>query len=99
MWKWPCWYIASFRVRKKKKIECLIIEAGDEFYSEKTQSRYVGEVYGNFPNDLSVLRLSQFGGTTGHWGGTCRTLDEYDFQNWPIKSQKLIHFWIRVVKY
>ena len=26
---------------EKKKIECLIIEAGDEFYSEKAQSRYV----------------------------------------------------------
>ena len=77
---------------EKKKIECLIIEAGEEFYSEKAQSRYVGEVYGNFPNDLSVLRLSQFGGTTGHWGGTCRTLDEYDFQNWPIKKSEIDPF-------
>ena len=34
---------------EKKKIECLIVEAGDEFYSEKAQSRYVGEVSGNFP--------------------------------------------------
>ena len=77
---------------EKKKIECLIIEAGDEFYSEKAQTRYKGEVYGNFPEDLSVLRLSQFGGTSGHWGGTCRTLDNYDFQNWPIKKSEVDPF-------
>ena len=52
----------------------------------------MGEVSGNFPEDLSVLRLSQFGGTTGHWGGTCRTLDDYDFQNWPIKKTEIDPF-------
>ena len=77
---------------ERKKIECLIIEAGNEFYSEKAQSRYAGEVYGNFPKDLSISRLSQFGGTSGHWGGTCRTLDDYDFQNWPMKKSEIDPF-------
>ena len=30
-----------------------------------------------------------FGGTSVHWGGTCRTLDEYDFLNWPITKKDL----------
>ena len=74
---------------EKNKIECLIVEAGDEFYSEKAQNRYNGEIIGNFPDNLSISRLSQFGGTTGHWGGTCRTLDNYDFKEWPITKDDL----------
>ena len=74
---------------EKKNIECLIIEAGDEFYSDFAQKRYEGKVLGNFPEDISITRLSQFGGTTGHWGGTCRTLDDYDFNEWPIKKKDL----------
>jgi len=75
---------------EKKKISSLIIEAGNETYSEKAQSRYSGKMIGRTSNDyLSESRLSQFGGTTGHWGGTCRTLDEYDFLQWPIKKKDL----------
>ena len=73
----------------KKKIECLVIEAGDEYFSEKAQKRYNEQVLGNFPDNLSVSRLSQFGGTSGHWGGTCRTLDNYDFKSWPIKKSDI----------
>ena len=47
---------------------------------------------GSFPSDLSVTRLSQFGGTTGHWGGSCRTLDNYDYKNWPVKKENLDPF-------
>ena len=74
---------------ERKKIPSLMIEAGDETYSDKAQNRYSGKVFGKSPNDLSDSRLSQFGGTSGHWGGTCRTLDEYDFLKWPIKKQDL----------
>ena len=41
---------------EKKGIKSLIIESGDEFYTEISQDRYNGEVEGNFPNDLNVLR-------------------------------------------
>ena len=74
---------------ERKKITSLIIEAGDETDSEEAQNKYSGKVFGKSPNDLSEQRLSQFGGTTGHWGGTCRTLDDYDFLQWPIKKQDL----------
>lgn len=77
---------------EKKGIKSIILETGDKLYTEKAQERYVGTVNGNFPNDLSLLRLSQFGGTTGHWGGTCRPLDEYDFTSWPISKKDLIKY-------
>lgn len=74
---------------EKLRIPCLVIETGDKNFTEKASNRLLGEVVGNFPSDLSVLRLSQFGGTTGHWGGTCRTLDSYDYDKWPIKKSDL----------
>jgi hypothetical protein len=77
---------------EKNKIDCLIIESGDKFYTEKAQKRYEGDVTGNFPDNLSELRLSQFGGTSGHWGGTCGVLDNYDFKKWPINKIDLDPF-------
>ena len=74
---------------EKKGVKSLIIEAGDEFYNDISQKKYEGDVTGNFPKDLSLLRLSQFGGTTAHWGGTCRPLDDYDFSQWPLKKNDL----------
>jgi hypothetical protein len=74
---------------EKNKINCLILEAGDSEYSEKAQNRYNGKVIGQYPDNLSISRLSQFGGTSNHWGGGCRTLDEYDYIKWPIKKKDL----------
>ena len=28
----------------------------------------------------------------GHWGGNCVELDDYDFENWPIKKNDLARF-------
>jgi hypothetical protein len=82
-----------------KGINSIIIEAGDKFYNDTSQKIYEGEVNGNFPSDLSLLRLSQFGGTTGHWGGTCRHLDEYDFTNWPLNKKQLENYKIATNKF
>ena len=71
----------------EKKIKCCLLEAGGLEFSEKSQDIYKTSSTENFPNDLEYSRLRMFGGTTGHWGGTCRTLDEYDFIKWPIKKQ------------
>lgn len=74
---------------EKKKINCLILEAGEEEVSYESQDFYKGEVVGLWPKNLTALRLRQFGGTTGHWGGSCRTLDSYDFNEWPIQKDDL----------
>lgn len=57
---------------------------------------YKGEVSG-LPYPLSESRLRYFGGTTNHWGGWCKPLDNIDFQrrisaplpSWPIARQDL----------
>ena len=74
---------------EEKNISSLIIEAGSNNFSEYSQEFYDGKVDGWFPKDLKALRLRQFGGTTGHWAGTCRPLDSYDYNLWPIKKKDL----------
>ena len=74
---------------EKKNISSLIIEAGSDSFLESSQEFYDGTVDGWFPKDLKALRLRQFGGTTGHWGGTCRPLDSYDYKLWPITKKDL----------
>ena len=84
---------ASYCVAKKleeKKISCLMIEAGDIEYSDESQEYYEGETEGNNAIiSLSGSRLRQYGGTSGHWSGLCRTLDSYDFKNWTIDKEEL----------
>ena len=74
---------------EKKKIKCCLLEAGGLEFTENSQDIYKASSSDNFPNNLEYSRLRMFGGTTGHWGGTCRTLDEYDFINWPINKEDL----------
>ena len=54
---------------EKKNIKCLIIEAGEENYSEESQELYQGKTIGDEIMPLSKSRLRQFGGTSGHWAG------------------------------
>ena len=74
---------------EKKGIKCLLIEAGDENYSEASQEFYKGKIIGDQILGLSESRLRQLGGTSGHWGGTSKPLEEYTFELWPIKSDEL----------
>ena len=75
---------------EKKKIQSTILEAGEFDYSEESQKFYKTEVIGDHLVDaIEYTRLRMFGGTSVHWGGTCRTLDEYDFLNWPISKKDL----------
>tara|TARA_B100001540_G_C15811983_1_gene645032 strand:+ start:2049 stop:3491 length:1443 start_codon:yes stop_codon:yes gene_type:complete len=75
-----------------QKISTLIIEAGKNNFSEESQKFYEGEIIGDNYPPLSVTRLRQFGGSSGHWGGLCRSLEEHDFSNWPIKKKDLDQF-------
>ena len=74
---------------EKKRISCLIIEAGAAKYDHESQQSYKGEVIGDKISDLSHNRLRQFGGTTGHWGGWCKPLEYYNFNNWNINKEDL----------
>ena len=70
----------------EKKINSLIIEAGDEEYQDSSQENYKSKVIGDEIDDLRYSRLRQLGGTSGIWGGWSRPLENYDFLNWPISK-------------
>jgi len=74
---------------EKKNIKCLLIEAGGEKYSQTSQEFYKGKIIGDQVIDLSLSRLRQFGGTSGHWGGWSKPMEEYTFELWPLKFNEL----------
>jgi len=76
----------------------LLLEAGEETWSEASQAVYEGDFYGDPPLlPMSVSRVRQFGGSSNHWGGWCRPLESIDFENkidgidgaWPIRRADL----------
>jgi hypothetical protein len=77
---------------EKKNINSCLIEAGDRYYSKESQNYYKGETNDEFPVKLDEVRQRHFGGTGGIWGGTCKTLDSYDFEKWPIKKTSIDPF-------
>ena len=81
--------LAITLAKKNKRI--LLIEAGGYNYSNKSQSFYSGEVIGDKQHELKKSRLRYFGGTSGHWGGGCRPLDEIDFDEWEIIFDAVVH--------
>jgi choline dehydrogenase-like flavoprotein len=74
---------------EKKNIKSLIVEAGSEEYSDASQEFYKGEVIGDEITDLSISRLRQFGGTSGHWGGWSKPRERYNYDLWPINVDEL----------
>jgi choline dehydrogenase-like flavoprotein len=82
----------------KVKINVLLCEGGQDDYSDESQSLYQGKVVADPELDVMYSRLRYFGGTTNHWGGYCRPLDEHDFTEcsfdssiptWPIDKAAL----------
>jgi choline dehydrogenase-like flavoprotein len=69
-----------------------LLESGDIKPDDATQALYAGENTGLPYYPLEAARLRLFGGTTNHWGGTCRPFSAIDFEardwipnsGWPI---------------
>jgi choline dehydrogenase-like flavoprotein len=84
---------------------CLLEAGGLEPPPLDSDHPYAGESVGQ-PYDLLLTRLRYFGGTTNHWGGWCRPLDEIDFQKrpgvplsgWPIKRSDLDLYYRRAAR-
>lgn len=82
---------------EKKNIPSLILEAGDFNFNPVVQAAYQGKVVGDPYFELAGARLRYFGGSSGHWAGMCRPLDEVDFEprkgmknsGWPIRKKDL----------
>lgn len=82
----------------------LIVEGGGLEYESQSQDLYRGDILGRAYFDLDVTRLRFLGGTSNHWEGWCRPLDDIDFQvhpqiplsGWPIDRSDLQPYQRRV---
>lgn len=77
---------------EQNKINSLIIEAGKESYDENSQENYKSKIIGDNITDLRDSRLRQFGGTSGHWGGWCKPIEDWNLKNWGISSNDLSNY-------
>ena len=72
-------------------------------FDAATQELYAGSNEGVSYLPLEGCRLRYLGGSTNHWGGWCRPLDEIDFEprswvpnsGWPIKRAELTPYFAR----
>ena len=74
---------------EKKNINCLIIEAGDEYYNDESQSFYKINTEGTNLKDVSNSRLRQFGGTSASWGGWCKPLSDLDIKKTGLNPNEI----------
>ncbi len=84
----------------------ILLESGGFDYDDKVQDMLAGEGTGQRYFPLRSSRLSQFGGTSGHWAGMCSPFDDIDFEKrewvpdseWPITKKDLDPFYERAHK-
>jgi len=80
-----------------------LLESGSFELEPDTQAMYKGSSVGRSYYPLDRTRLRYLGGTTNHWIGLCRPLDELDFKKrdwvsysgWPIDRDHLIPWYRR----
>lgn len=81
----------------KNGLPVVVLEAGQDEYTEQSQDFYKGRTIGDEYFDLDVTRLRFLGGSSNHWAGWCRPLDAHDFENkphvpdsgWPISRDAI----------
>ncbi|HEX4273433.1 MAG TPA: GMC family oxidoreductase [Rhizomicrobium sp.] len=79
------------------KISIALLESGGMNFDPKVQNMYAGDETGVRYTALDAGRLRFLGGSTNHWGGWCRPMDEADFEaqdwmpysGWPITRDAL----------
>jgi len=81
--------ISSALKFEEKKINVLILEAGSDGYSEKSQEYYISKTFGDEVTDLSKSRLRQFGGTGCIWGGWSKPMETYNLSKWGIDYNQI----------
>ncbi|HEU4616718.1 MAG TPA: FAD-dependent oxidoreductase, partial [Gammaproteobacteria bacterium] len=84
-------------------LDVCLLESGGLTPDARTQALYEGKNVGWPYYSLDALRLRFFGGTTNHWGGVCRPLDDIDFaarswvpsSGWPFGKAELDPYYRR----
>ena len=64
---------------KENNLKTLVVEAGNLDPSLDIENFLSGKVLNEKYPRLEYLRARQFGGTSGHWGGNCNPMLDYDF--------------------
>jgi choline dehydrogenase-like flavoprotein len=85
------------------KISIALLESGGMNFDPKIQNMYAGSETGVRYTALDAGRLRFLGGSTNHWGGWCRPMDEIDFETrdwmphsgWPITRKALEAYYPR----
>jgi choline dehydrogenase-like flavoprotein len=85
------------------KINIALLESGGIDFDPKIQKLYAGQETGVRYTALDAGRLRFLGGSSNHWGGWCRPMDEIDFEarvwmahsGWPITRQALHAYYPR----
>ncbi|MDA9234122.1 FAD-binding protein, partial [Candidatus Pelagibacter sp.] len=77
---------------EKKKVKCLVIEAGKEKYDNDSQQFYKSIIVGDSITDLKHSRLRQFGGTSGHWGGWSKPMDKFNIESWGLNFNEFSEY-------
>jgi len=90
---------------RRSGFDICLLESGDLTYAPDIQQLYGGAADGTVlpPNSpyLSQSRLRYFGGSTNHWAGYCRPLDDLDFRTrpwvpnsgWPYRKATLSKYY------
>src|SRR4051812_11442568 len=81
----------------------VVLESGGLKPDNATQSLYAGKSTGLPYYPLETARLRMFGGTTNHWGATCRPFSPIDFETrdwiphsgWPIRMDDIQPYYDR----
>ena len=84
-------------------IRILLLESGGTDFETATQALYDGPETGIPYLKLSASRMRYLGGSSNHWGGWCRPLDEIDFEardwlphsGWPFTRKTLEPYFAR----
>ena len=84
-------------------ISIAMFESGGMDFDPATQQLYIGSQQGVSYLPLEGSRLRYLGGSTNHWGGWCRPLDELDFEKrdwvahsgWPFTRKELEPYFSR----
>jgi choline dehydrogenase-like flavoprotein len=85
------------RALAARGLDVALMEAGGLEMSADAQDPYAGDIIGLDYYDPFVARLRFLGGSSNHWGGRCRALDDHDFEpqsfhplsGWPIAKTDL----------
>ncbi|MGC9954339.1 MAG: GMC family oxidoreductase [Rhizomicrobium sp.] len=84
-------------------LRTVLLESGGMAFDAKTQALYEGSTVGAPYLTLEATRLRYLGGSTNHWGGWCRPMDEIDFEErnwlpysgWPFGRKEIERYYPR----